>query len=105
MKLVPIAVAAERYHKRGENPPAMQLQLAIQTSADEDGTAYALQISSCGKLVIQRAKVSSAILHADGKSRTTMTDIVVFEAQALFDSVERLVAQEVETQAAKEAPH
>lgn len=105
MKLVPLTVAAVRYHEDGESPPNMKLQLAMQTAPGPDGTAYALSMSNCGNLVIQRAKVQSSILLADGKARTTMTDIVVFEAKDLFDAVERIVAQEAETQASKEAPH
>jgi hypothetical protein len=105
MKLVPLTVAAARYHEKGESPPSMKLQLAMQTAPGPDGTAYALSMTNCGKLVIQRAKVQSSILLVDGKPRTTMTDIFVFEAKDLFDSVERIVTQEAETQAAKEAPH
>lgn len=66
------------HYPPGRNPPAMAAGCVFQTKA-VDGVAYALLLSKCGKLVVQRARVGSAILAADGKPHVEVADILTTE--------------------------
>lgn len=91
-----LALKATHYPP-GQNPPAMAVNCIVQTAV-VDGVAYALLLSSCGKLVIQRARVGSAILTKDGKPRVEVTDLLTADLADLVEAAADVFTEEALSQ-------
>ncbi len=83
MFLLDILVPVEHYGHPKQEPPALVVRPVYQSAPGKGGEAYAVSVGPGGLLVIQRAKVGSAILAADGKPRIELLDTVVVRLDKL----------------------
>jgi hypothetical protein len=90
MKHVDLTIAAEHYALPAQ-PPDLSVQPLIQMAPADGGIALAVSLSREGFLVVQRAKVGSAILTQDGRARIRLLDTVVVR----LDELARLIMEGV----------